>query len=116
MPRYDFSRFWQNESLADTLVLIRIDGDVKQRIPGHGIVLANGNSMQSVLQQQLITVVVEQSKGFSKAATTQLQMVDISFSCCIMDVDAAEAAMHVASHTPDVSAPSCSEQRLQTGD
>jgi hypothetical protein len=54
-PRYDFSRFWLNESLADTLVLIRIDGDVKQRIPGHGIVLANGNAMLSVLQQQLIS-------------------------------------------------------------
>jgi hypothetical protein len=75
-PRYDFSRFWQNESLADTLVLIRIDGDVKQRIPGHGIVLANGNAMLSVLQQQMIswfTAAVQHSNALSKAARTQSQ-------------------------------------------
>lgn len=41
-PRYDFTLFYQNEKLSDVIVLIRIDGDVKQRLPGHGIVLANG--------------------------------------------------------------------------
>jgi hypothetical protein len=41
-PRFNFSQFYENEQLSDVLLLVRIDGDVKQRIPGHGIVLANG--------------------------------------------------------------------------
>lgn len=39
---FNFSHFYQNEQLSDVLLLIRIDGDVKKRLPGHGIVLANG--------------------------------------------------------------------------
>lgn len=42
MQRFDFSSFYLKESLSDVTLLIRIDGDVKQRLPGHGVVLANG--------------------------------------------------------------------------
>lgn len=78
-PRYDFSRFWLNESLADTLVLIRIDGDVKQRIPGHGIVLANGNAMLSVLQQQLISwYYLSNSKPLAVRQQPHLRLVNTS--------------------------------------
>lgn len=44
-PRFDFAAFYQNDKLSDCSLLIRIDGDVKQRLPGHGIVLSNGEQL-----------------------------------------------------------------------
>ena len=41
-PRFNFASYYLNETLSDVTLLIRIDGDVKQRLPGHAIVLANG--------------------------------------------------------------------------
>lgn len=44
MPRFDFSSYYLNEALSDVTLLIRIDADsrVVQRLPAHGVVLANG--------------------------------------------------------------------------
>lgn len=49
---FDFSSFYLNESLSDVTLLLRVDGDVKQRLPGHGVVLANGERERGM---QLLT-------------------------------------------------------------
>jgi hypothetical protein len=44
-PHFDFSSYYLNEQLSDVVILVRLDGDVKQRIPGHGVVLANASAV-----------------------------------------------------------------------
>jgi len=58
-PRFDFSSYYLNEALSDVTLLIRIYDDISrvvQRLPAHGVVLANGR--MGVLGMLSIAVVV----------------------------------------------------------
>ncbi len=84
-PRFDFAAFYQNDNLSDCSLLIRIDGDVKQRLPGHGIVLSNGGQLPQLTQQLCALVPRNRCQGLQSGTLLPRQHAAMYKFCCDVD-------------------------------